>query len=197
MHGPPLQARVVAANRAVLATCSRILAHMTMKKGRGKCKTEPGQKMMIVGSRHDMAKVGRQTQPAEQGRCRQTQPADDPTGTGLAAKQQPADVVGQPLAVQCRLVDGARWCWPLGRWAQTYPTCLPPTYRLCLSPSIPTPLICKKTQFSPNLFFVVFICIPLLSHYKSSPNPLYCQCSANLLCPLAYSQPLRSLPGGE
>ena len=37
---------------------------------------------------------GRQTKPAKQGRCRRTQPADDPTGTGLAAKQQPADVIG-------------------------------------------------------------------------------------------------------
>ena len=33
------------------------------------------------------------------------------------------------------------------------PTCLPPTYRLCLSLYIPTPLICKS-QFSPNLFFL-------------------------------------------
>ena len=74
-----------------------------------------------------MAKASRHTQPAELGRCRPTQPADDPTGTGLeettaaddpagtglAAKQQPADVIGRPLAVQCRLVEGVRWCWPL------------------------------------------------------------------------------------
>ena len=53
-----------------------------------------------------------QAQLAEQGRCRRTQLADDPTGTGLeettaaddpagtglAAKQQPSDV-GRPLAV--------------------------------------------------------------------------------------------------
>ena len=54
-----------------------------------------------------MAKVNRQAKPAEQGRCRQTQPADDPTGTGLAAKQ-PADEVGRPLAMRCRLVEGVR-----------------------------------------------------------------------------------------
>ena len=61
-----------------------------------------GGKNVEEGSRYGMAKVNRQTQPAEQGRCRQTQPADDPTGTGLevttaddpadtglAAKQQP------------------------------------------------------------------------------------------------------------
>ena len=38
VHGPPLQARVVAANRAVLATCTTILAHMAMNKGRGNAK---------------------------------------------------------------------------------------------------------------------------------------------------------------
>jgi len=32
------------------------------------------------------------------------------------------------------------------------PKRLPPTYGICLSLSIPTPLICK-TQFSPNIFF--------------------------------------------
>ena len=45
VHGPPLQARVVAANRAVLANFATILAHMAMNKGRGKCKTERGQTM--------------------------------------------------------------------------------------------------------------------------------------------------------
>ena len=82
------------------------------------------------------------------GRCRQTQPADDPTGTGLeataaddpagtglAAKQQPADDVGQPLAVQCRSVEGVHWCWPLGGRAQTYlPVSLPPIAFACLCP---------------------------------------------------------------
>ena len=39
-----------------------------------------------------------------------------------------------------------------------------PTYRLCLSLSLPTPLICK-TQFSPKLtcFFVFFIFNPFTS----------------------------------
>ena len=80
VHGPPLQARVVAANRAVLATCATILAHMVMNKGAGKCKTERG--LVNMGSRHGMAKVGRQGM-AKQGRCRQTQPADELAGTGL------------------------------------------------------------------------------------------------------------------
>ena len=52
------------------------------------------------------------TQPAEQNRCRQTQPADSPPGTGLktnsqqlaglAATTTAADEVGLPLAVQYR-----------------------------------------------------------------------------------------------
>ena len=35
VHGPPMQSRVAAANRAVLANCATILAHMVMNKGRG------------------------------------------------------------------------------------------------------------------------------------------------------------------
>ena len=35
-----------------------------------------------------MNQVERQAKPAEQGRCRQTQPADDPTGAGLEAQLQ-------------------------------------------------------------------------------------------------------------
>ena len=69
VHGLPLQARVVAANRTVLANCATILAHMAMNKGRGNAKQNQGKN--DEGSRHGMAKVGRQTQPAEQGRCRQ------------------------------------------------------------------------------------------------------------------------------
>ena len=38
VHRPPLQARVVAANRAVLANCATILAHMGMNRGRGNAK---------------------------------------------------------------------------------------------------------------------------------------------------------------
>ena len=96
-----------------------------------------------------MAKASRHTKPAEQGRCRRTKPADDPTGTGLvdttaaddpagpglAAKQQPADVIGRPLTVQCRLVEGVWWYWPLGRRARTYiPVSLPPIAFACHRP---------------------------------------------------------------
>ena len=53
------------------------------------------------------------------------------------------------------------------------PNRLPPTYRLCLSLYIPTPLICK-TQFSPNLFFCFYFFLSLyFPTITSSPNPLY------------------------
>ena len=55
------------------------------------------------------------------------------------SKTTAADNVGRPLAVQCRLVEGVRWCWPLKGRARTYLTISLPTYRLCLSLSRPTP----------------------------------------------------------
>ena len=51
-----------------------------------------------------------------------------------------------------------------------------------------------KPNLAPHLFLFFYFYFPTIN---SSPNPLYCQCSANLSCHLAYSQPLRSLPGGE
>ena len=48
VHGPPLQARVVAANRAVLTNCATILAHMAMNKGRGNAE-QNGGKMNELG----------------------------------------------------------------------------------------------------------------------------------------------------
>ena len=44
-HGPPLQARVVAANRTVLTTLSTILAHMDMDRW-GKSKMNGGKLML-------------------------------------------------------------------------------------------------------------------------------------------------------
>jgi len=104
---------------------------------------QDGGKNDEKGSGHGMAKVTRQanTKPAEQGHCRQTQPADGLPGTGLEETQQPADQVGRPHAVQCRLMGGVQWCWYSGRRARTYLPCLYPTYRLCLSLYLPTPLI--------------------------------------------------------
>ena len=44
VHGPPMQARVAAANRAVLAACAMILAHMAMNRG-GEMQNRTGAKM--------------------------------------------------------------------------------------------------------------------------------------------------------
>ena len=86
-HGPPLQARVVAANRTVRTTCASILAHMAMNKG-GKAKLTGGKLMRRAVGMEWQRWNGRQTKPAKQGRCRQPQPADDLTGTGLEAQLQ-------------------------------------------------------------------------------------------------------------
>ena len=63
----------------------------------------------------------------------------------------------------------------------------------CLS--IPTPLICKN-QFSPNLFFCFFIFILYFPTINRPLTPFidFVRLTYRLL---AYSQPLRSLPGGE
>jgi len=102
VHGPPLQARVVAANRTVLENLHDDPGTHGNEQGAGICKTERGKKN-DEGSRHGM--------------------------------EQPADEVGRPLAVQCRLVEGVRWCWPLRRRARTsLSVSLPPIAFACLCP---------------------------------------------------------------
>ena len=116
---------------------------------RGQSNTERGDDEK--GSGHGMAKASRHTKPAGHGHCRQTQPANGLPGTGLE-EQQPAvgrprskttaaDDVGRPLAVQCRLVEGVRWCWRSGGG-------LRPTY---LSPSHLSPLPVTVSTNSLNL----------------------------------------------
>ena len=78
VHGPPLQARVVAANRTVLTTCDDPGAHGNEQGGKAKLNGAGEQ-----GQWAWHGKGGRHTQPAEQCRCRRTKSADDPTGTGL------------------------------------------------------------------------------------------------------------------
>ena len=118
-HGPPLQAHVVAANRTVLTTLHGDPgAHGNDQGGKAKL-NRTGKTMRRAVGMAWQRRAG--TQPAEQGRCRRTQPADDLPGTGLEAKQPAvgrprstttaADDVGRPLAVQCREVEGMRWCW--------------------------------------------------------------------------------------
>ena len=43
VHGPPMQSRVAAANRAVLATCVTILEHMVMNRGGGNAEQNRGK----------------------------------------------------------------------------------------------------------------------------------------------------------
>ena len=114
------------------------------ERGKNLKNTERGQNLRrAVGMAGK--KASRQTKPAEQGSCRQTQPADSPSGTGLktngpqlaggAAKTTsrrpgfaattPADDV-LPLAMQ--VSGGVQRCWHSCRRAQT-----------CLS--VPTPPI--------------------------------------------------------
>ena len=94
-------------------------------------------------------------QPAEQGHCRRTQPADNLPGTGLkktTASRWPASQKNnsrrQSWLASRRAVQvdgGSAVVLALRRRAQTYLTVrLPPTYRLCLSLSLPTPLICTN-----------------------------------------------------
>ena len=132
----------------------------------GQSKTERGQ-TDDVGSGHGNG--GRQAQPAELGRCRRTQPADDPTAQ--ASKKQllqtirPVQASQQTNSQQTSLA-GLLSC-SVGWWRECGGAGhseggLRPTY---LSPSHLSPLPVSvhthshnlyKTQFSPNLFFCCF-----------------------------------------
>ena len=72
----------------------------------GASKLEWGQEVMrAVGMAGKMGKAGK-TQPAEQNNCRQTQPADSPSGTGLeeqTAHSWPA--LQQQQQLQTRMAD--------------------------------------------------------------------------------------------
>ena len=174
-HGPPLQARVVAANRTVRTTRDDPGAHGN-EQGAKQSKIERGQ-TDDEGSGHGMAKVaGKQSRlnraaagkhsrrtirPAQalKNSCRRSGRYRPRSKTTASRHHRPAS----RRAVQ--VGGGSTVVLALERRAQTYPACLPPTYRLCLSPSIPTPLICEN-QFSPNLFFFVLFLF-LLHHYNA------------------------------
>ena len=86
--------------------------------------------------------------------------------TRNCSTSRPACEAGRPL-VWSRQVCGGSAVVPAALATgsdQAYG--LPPTYRLCLSLSIPTPLICNKktTKFSPFLFiFILFFLYNCLS----------------------------------
>ena len=120
------------------------------------------------------------TQPAEQGHCRRTQPADSPPGTGLktssqqlaglAAKTTAADKVGRPLAVQCRLMGGSARVLALRKAGSDLPTLslphLPP-----LPVTVSTHSLNLETpNLAPTYFFVIFLFLSL--YFPTITRPL-------------------------
>ena len=86
-----------------------------------------------------MAKASNRHTACRTSHCRRTQPADSPPGTGLKKQQLPTKLAGLSPC------SAGKWREYGGAGTQEagsdLPTCLPPTYRLCLSLSLPTPLI--------------------------------------------------------
>ena len=144
--------------------------------------TERGQELMrAVGMAGKEWTAG--TQPAEQGNCRRTQPADSPPGTGLSTNTRPT--VGRP----CSKNNSCRSRWPAScrtvqvsggsanvLAARKAGSDLPTLSLPHLSPlpvTVPThSLNLAKTQFSPKLtfFFVIFYFIlPFTSPLKIRP----------------------------
>ena len=101
-------------------------------------------------------------------------PLQADTASGFSARHRPQTherpTVGRPCSKNnsCRPTSACLSPCSAGRWGEcsgtgsheggcrpTY-TCPYPTYRLCLSLSLPTPLICG-TQFSPKLTFFLFL----------------------------------------
>ena len=100
-HGPPLQARVAAANGTVLQLancCNNDPGAHGNEQGQSKMKLNGakqlnGGKNVDEGSGHGRQRVTAGTQPAEQA-LQATQPADSPPGTGLTTNKRPP--VGRP-----------------------------------------------------------------------------------------------------
>ena len=123
-----------------------------------------------------MAKVNRQAKPAEQGRCRQTQPADDLTGTGLKEQLptiRPVQASQQNNSQQMTLAglspcSAGRWREYGGAGTQETGSDLPylsPSHLSPLPVTVPThSLNFEKADFAPT-FFLLF-----LFFLSSSPN---------------------------
>ena len=124
------------------------------------------------------------------------QPADDPTGTGLAVNSQP--MKWPALCLEMEVGGGSAVVLATQKAGSDLPYGLPPNPSP-LPVSVHThSLNLSKLNLAPTYFFVfIFIFIFTSLTIIPSPNPLYRLCSANLSCLLAYPQPLRSLPGGE
>ena len=95
-------------------TCDDPGAHGHDRWGQSKMN---GGKNVDVGSGHGTAKASRQTKPAEQGRCRQTQPADDLPGTGLTETTASSWPASQQNNSQQMTLAGLSPC-SAGRWRE-------------------------------------------------------------------------------
>ena len=94
-------------------------------------------------------------------------------------------------------MEGVRWCWPLKKAGSDLPN-LSPSHLSPLPVTVHThALHLEKTQFSPNLFFCFYYFYPFTFPLKIRPLTPFNVCVRLTYRDLAYSQPLRSLPGGE
>ena len=112
--------------------------------------------------------VNRQTKPAEQGRCRQTQPADNPTGTGLEAHNS------QQTSLAGLSPCSAGWWRECGGAGHSEgglrPTYLSPSHLSPLPVTVHTPsLNLEKPNLAPTYFFVFIFIFYLLPHSKFVP----------------------------
>ena len=150
-HGPPLQARVAAANRTVLQLANCWFDPGAHGMNRGQSKMNGARTMRRAVGMAWQRRAG--TQPAEQattgGHSRRIlRPAQASRHT---ASSWPASQQKQQLPT---MLAGLSPC-SAGRWGECSgagsqeggrrPTYGPyPTYHLCLSLSLPTPLICTN-----------------------------------------------------
>ena len=144
-HGPPLQARVAAANGTVLQLAN-MLKQPTPHDDPGAHGNEQGQtKLTERGQEHE---EGSGHDKGKQAHSPQNKPLQADTAGRRSARHRPqkkqpavgrphskataADDVGLPLDVQCRLMGGVQWCWPSeGGLRPTYPVSTPPIAFAC------------------------------------------------------------------
>ena len=184
-HGPPLQPRVAAANGTVFATCHDDPGAHGLNRGQSNMNGASYEK----GSGHGMAKVAAGKQSPPNRPLQATQPADNPTGTGLEEQTASSWPASQQTNSRRRRWPASqqnnsrRRRWPASRRAVqvdggsavVLATQEAGSDLLYLSPSHLSPLPVtvhthslnfEKPNLAPTYFFVV-VCIfflPLLPH---------------------------------
>ena len=167
-HGPPLQARVVAANRTVLTTLLTILAHMEMNRGQRKIEQNGARTLRrAVG----MAWQGRagthsllsKAAAGEHSRrtIRPAQALSQNNGQQLAASQQNNSRRRRwPASLRAVQVGGGSAVVPATQKGGLRPTYLSPSHLSPLPVTVSThSLNLYKPNLAPTYFFVVFIFI--------------------------------------